>query len=432
MTDRQASTLATRIVVATILVALVAVGVAAAVSVPLISGSAEAQARETLRHDADLLVGATGGPAGLPRRPLARRVVSARGVEVVVVTQRGAGPGADAVDVAALRAGRDVSDVRDRASVRTLVEGRADGAGGGVVLYQPVASAPDIGVQTRRRLVLSLFVCLAAASAATRMATGDRDVRVDERGPREVAEVAQALNGLAVALATSEAREREFLLSVSHELRTPLTAVQGYAEALADGTVGGDDVAGAGRTVLAEARRLDRLIGDLLDLARLGAADFRLDLTVVDVGDLVERASVVWRHRAARHGVEVRVEASGAAVLAWADATRLRQIVDGLLENALRVTPSGAPIVLAARTDDLAALVEIRDGGPGLTSDDLAVAFEPGVLHARYRGVRQVGTGVGLALASRLATRMGGSISAAAAPEGGAAFTVRLPLGSPA
>ena len=87
----------------------------------------------------------------------------------------------------------------------------------------------------------------------------------------------------------------------------------------------------------------------------------------------------------------------------------MRQIIDGLAENALRVTPAGAPIVLAVRAEPDAAVVEVRDGGPGLSDDDLAVAFERGVLYERYRGVRQVGTGLGLALVAGLARRLGGS-----------------------
>jgi two-component system, OmpR family, sensor kinase len=111
------------------------------------------------------------------------------------------------------------------------------------------------------------------------------------------------------------------------------------------------------------------------------------------------------------------------------DPSRLRQVLDGLFDNALRVTPPGAPVVLAVRAEPaLGALVaEVRDGGPGLTDDDLAVAFTQGVLHQRYRGVRQVGTGLGLAIVHSLVTRLGGRVEAGHAAEGGARFTVLLP-----
>ncbi len=114
--------------------------------------------------------------------------------------------------------------------------------------------------------------------------------------------------------------------------------------------------------------------------------------------------------------------------MALTDPMRVRQIIDNLAENALRVSPPGSVMVLAIRREGDWGVVEVRDSGPGLTDDDIAVAFEPGVLHERYRGVRPVGTGLGLALVGRLAHGLGGSAEAGRAAEGGARFTVRLPL----
>ncbi|MBO0877654.1 MAG: HAMP domain-containing histidine kinase, partial [Pseudonocardia sp.] len=269
-----------------------------------------------------------------------------------------------------------------------------------------------------------------AAAAADRLASGDRNIEVRPEGPTEVARLAHSLNTLTSALHTSEARQREFLLSVSHELRTPLTAVKGYAEALADRVVTGDAAAEAGRTVLAESTRLERLVNDLLDLARSGTADFPIDIVPVNLTAIMTEAAEVWSTRCAESDVTLRTELPDMPHEAHTDPTRLRQIVDGLMENALRVTPAGAPIVLAMRRDPDNAkdlLVEVRDGGPGLTPEDRAVAFQRFALYQRYRGVRQVGTGLGLALVHTLATRIGATASADAAPEGGASFRIRLP-----
>jgi two-component system sensor histidine kinase BaeS len=111
----------------------------------------------------------------------------------------------------------------------------------------------------------------------------------------------------------------------------------------------------------------------------------------------------------------------------------VRQILDGLFENALRVTPRGEPIILSVRAEpELATvLLEVRDGGPGLTDADLAVAFERSVLYERYRGIRQVGTGLGLAIVDGLTHRLGGTVEAGHSAEGGARFTVRLPASGP-
>jgi two-component system sensor histidine kinase BaeS len=180
--------------------------------------------------------------------------------------------------------------------------------------------------------------------------------------------------------------------------------------------------------VLGEARRLDRLVSDLLDLARLGALDFRIDLQPVDLTALVQAAGEVWRARCEAVGVVGRTDLPRHPVHCVTDPTRVRQILDGLAENALRVTPAGRPVLLGLYETPAAAVLQVRDGGPGLSEADLPVAFERSVLYERYRGVRQVGTGVGLALVQGLATRLGGTAYAGRAPEGGACFTVRLPL----
>ncbi|HEY0699900.1 MAG TPA: HAMP domain-containing sensor histidine kinase, partial [Micromonospora sp.] len=269
-----------------------------------------------------------------------------------------------------------------------------------------------------------------AATAAARLRAGHRDVRVPVEPPDEVADLARALNDLAAALATSEGRQREFLLSVSHELRTPLTALRGYAEALADGVVDASGAQRAGQTMLTEAEHLDRLVSDLLALARLEAADFPLEPVPVDLGPLVADAARSWQPRYAAAGIVLGTELPAGPVSAYTDPGRIRQVVDGLLANALRVVPPGSPVVVAARPADDAptgGVVEVRDGGPGFTDDDLAVAFERGALHQRYQGVRKVGSGLGLALAAGLVRRLGGRIEAGHAAEGGARFTVRLP-----
>jgi two-component system OmpR family sensor kinase len=102
-------------------------------------------------------------------------------------------------------------------------------------------------------------------------------------------------------------------------------------------------------------------------------------------------------------------------------------VLDALADNAVRVCPAGSTLVLAAREDEDAVVLEVRDSGPGLTDDDLGRAFEPGVLHDRYATTRTGGQGLGLALVHRLVTRLGGSVHAGHAIEGGVGFTVALP-----
>ena len=168
-----------------------------------------------------------------------------------------------------------------------------------------------------------------------------------------------------------------------------------------------------------------------MELARLEADDFRLDPVPVDLAALAADAGPVWAARCADAGVRFGLQAAPTAVVR-ADPRRLRQVVDGLAENALRVTPRGAPLVVATGGDATASWLQVRDGGPGFAPEDYPVVFERGVLHDRYRGRRPVGSGgVGLALVHGLVVRMGATVFAAPAPEGGACFTVTFPVAAP-
>ncbi|HEY6798565.1 MAG TPA: HAMP domain-containing sensor histidine kinase [Kineosporiaceae bacterium] len=270
------------------------------------------------------------------------------------------------------------------------------------------------------------------AGAARRMSAGERRLAVPAEGPAEVAAVADALGTLSRALAASEERQRRFLLAVSHELRTPLTAVVGYAEALQDGATPPAEVPRAASVIVTESARLQRRVEDLLALARLEADDFRLEPAPADVGALVRAAAAAWAPRGSAAGVVLSVDVPASGPVVVTDGERVRQVVDVLVDNALKVVTAGCPLILACRgTPDGGARVEVRDGGPGLAPEDLAVAFERGRLTERYRGRRPVGSGVGLALVGELARRMGGSAHAAAAPEGGVAFSVCLPPAPP-
>lgn len=456
------STLTGRAVITTTLAALAAVLITAVVAFPLAIKAANADGRAELRGKRDLVVDLIGGRlnATFGDGEVVIRRLRKQGTQVYVIRKGQAAPAGLPDRIVSAIAATD-QPVSDRAMVNgqmMLIEGQGLGNGNGIVLAQePVQGTAR---QVWNRLWLALVVGLAggalaglllarrlakpfrnAATAARRLRAGDRSVRLPVGSPAEAEDLSRALNELTEALATSEGRQRDFLLSVSHELRTPLTSIRGYAEAIADGVVGPDEARQAGQTMLAEAEHLDRLVADLLALARLEAADFPLEFTEVDLNTLVRGAYDAWRPRCEGNGVPLRIELPGRPVPTWSDPGRLRQVVDGLLENALRVVPRGAPIVLALRENVVAGRVgdragrpvrfaelELRDGGPGFTDEDLAVAFERGAMYHRYRGVRKVGSGLGLALAARLVRRLGGQIEAGHAVEGGARFTVRLPV----
>jgi two-component system sensor histidine kinase BaeS len=440
-------TLTGRAVLVTAATAVVAVIVTALVAVPIAVRSVNTQIRAELMDKTVLAVESL-----TDERPAARKRITdrlrAQDIEIYLIRNgRVDRDGLPPRVVRRVLAGETV-DIRAPVGDRlSFIAGRPlPGVASGVVLTRGVASGIALRVLggvwvallagllggILAGALLARFVARPirlAAAAAGRLSAGDRSVRIVRAGPAEAVRLADAFNQLAAALQTSEGRERDFLLSVSHELRTPLATIRGYAEALADGVIAGAETAAAGTTVLAEAQRLDRLISDLLVLSRLEAADLPLDVTDVDLGELVRQAGQVWAARCADGGPALTVQTPDGPVTVGTDPGRIRQVLDGLCENALRVVPAGAPLVLAVRAGDDAGIIEIRDGGPGFTDDDLAVAFERGELNRRYRGVRKVGSGLGLALAARLVTRLGGRITAGHAPEGGAMFTVELPYG---
>lgn len=443
-----------RVVLVTAIAAGIAVLVAGLVALPLVRSSAESTARAQLDGLTNLVAVAIIQEQGQPVVPTALyQELRQRSIDAYVVTSPTATPpdGVTQEQVQLVTSGRPVSAVGESSTGSVYVEGRPVSAQSGVILVQPVSLAGGpvaallwriaiallvgllvavvVGVLAARRITRPLRV---AAVAAHRLGAGEREVEVPVSGPAEVAEIAEALNQLAFELGRSESRQRDFLLSVSHELRTPLTAIRGYSEALADGIVPAEDVPRTGAVLGLESARLDRLVTDLLDLARLRAETFRVSLAQVDLAHLLQEAAHVWADRGSRVDVAIRVEIGARALPVLTDGVRVRQMIDNLAENAMRVAPHGSVIVLALRVEQEWAVIEVRDGGPGLADADLADAFEPGVLHERYRGIRPGGTGLGLALVDRLAVMLGGSANVSIAPEGGACFTIRLPLGAAA
>jgi two-component system, OmpR family, sensor kinase len=450
------TSLAGRITAACLLVAVVAVAAAGLVAVRLVAVTARSVTRDVLAQQADVVAAQLADSGGnLRGRGVGMRrvveVLRGQDVTVVLVTSRGTsgagllGPALASAGVGRVLDGQPLSTTVPLGGSSYLVEARPTAAGGFALVRASDAGPIGSGL-VRRNLTVALLVGVAVAvavglvvgqllarplrrtaAAARTLRSGRRDVRVPVAGPAEVSDVAGAVNELADALAHSEERQRLFLLSVSHELRTPLTAVRGFAESLADGVVAGDDAAHAGQVIVREAERLDRLVSDLMELARLEADDFRLDPVPVDLAALAADAATVWAARSTDADVCFALR-TAPTVPVHADPRRLRQVVDGLAENALRVTPAGAPLVVATGGDEAGSWLQVRDGGPGLAPEDYAVVFERGALHDRYRGQRPVGSGgVGLALVHGLVTRMGGTIRAAAAPEGGACFTVAFP-----
>ncbi len=266
-----------------------------------------------------------------------------------------------------------------------------------------------------------------AAAATQRIAGGDLATRmpVSSSDMPEFGALATAINAMGDSLARARDQQRQFLLSVSHDLRTPLTSIRGYADAVADGTT--DDVAGAVRVIAVEARRLERLVQDLLDLARLDAQRFSLRSSAVDVREVVDRALERFGPEAATASIGLnRLGAPPVPLVAVTDPDRLLQVLSNLLENAFRYARSS--IGLGVRAEAGQVIMWVDDDGPGIAPDELARVFEPHVSSDRA-GSRRSGSGLGLAIVAELAAAMGGGARAESpvGPGGGTRMVVWLP-----
>jgi two-component system sensor histidine kinase BaeS len=440
---RLLGSLGARFVLVTFAVALIAVLVTALVAVQVVQTVEQNQARQQLKAQAAALVAsgrAAGGRVGVVGDRFA--VVSPDG------TVTGAARGTVSAEVVRkLQHGESVSATTTLNGKDAVLVGIPGPNGGGIVGVRKVSDIAAGDAELLRGILLALAIGLAVATAAgvllarllarplrrladvaQALAGGWRRVEIEPQSVAEIDDIAQALRTLDRALATSEDRQREFLLSVSHEIRTPLTAIRGYAEALADGVIPAGEVAEAGRTLSAESERLRRFLDDLLELARLEAEDFTIKRQHFDARDTVGAVVRAWAGAAGGADVVLRAELQDGPVPVDTDEMRLRQILDGLVENALRVAPAGTEIVITGGVSRQGMVeLAVRDRGPGLSPEDTAVAFDRGTLHARYRGARPVGTGLGLSIARALATRLGGWINVAAVEGGGTEFRVALP-----
>jgi signal transduction histidine kinase len=274
---------------------------------------------------------------------------------------------------------------------------------------------------------LTAFVLAAAvarpikrvAQASRRLAVGDRPGPLPVKGSDEVASLAVAFNQMADELDRAKDAERSFLLSVSHELKTPLASIRGHGEALLEHVI---DVNKASGVIIQEAKRLERLVRDLLDLARLNQRAFAVRRQTVDLSGLVKEAARRHEPEARRVGVTLVTHAAAPAP-ATGDPDRVLQVLSNLIENALRSTPAGGAITVTAAPGELT----VADTGPGLAPEDLPRAFERFFLYGRYGKNQAAGTGLGLAIVKELTEAMDGSVTVQSRPNEGTSFFVSLP-----
>ncbi len=265
---------------------------------------------------------------------------------------------------------------------------------------------------------------LQLARASDEIATGNYGVRVPVGAkPNEIGHLAERFNEMAARLGATEERERQFLMSVSHELRTPLTAIRGHVDALRDGVIDEPElVEGSLEIVAAEAHRLERLVGDIVDLAKLRAHRFTVQSEEVDMARLVEQAYGAFADEARRREIDYRLAAPEVAPTIMTDGDRVLQVITNFLKNAFRWAPDGSVIDVSLDAADGWVSVAVSDQGPGISIVDQERIFSPFISRDSQ------GTGLGLPIARELAGVLGGSIAVESTLGEGSTFSVRLPV----
>jgi len=298
----------------------------------------------------------------------------------------------------------------------------------GVLIVGTVLASVLIFGPARRRL-------RALESAARRLGSGDLSARAPERGGDEIASVATAFNAMAVdlsaraeALAVSDRTRRQLLADVSHELTTPVTAMRGYLETLTMPELTLDEATRARYlTIISdETARLEHIIGDLLDLARLEGGGGSLEFEPVPVEHLFDR--VCARHERACQTAHITISASiqRGAEMVLGDQDRLEQALQNLAANAIRYAPEGSTLRLCARRVHDTVAISIADEGPGIPPEHLPHIFDRFYKAEASRAGHSGGSGLGLSIVKAIIERHHGQISVTSAP-GHTTFDVVLP-----
>ncbi len=266
----------------------------------------------------------------------------------------------------------------------------------------------------------------ALTAAAHRLSQGDLTQRVAVQGKDELASLGLAFNHMADSLQSSQENRRAMTADIAHELRTPLAVQRANLEALQDGiyTLTPQNLA----PILEQNQMLTRLVDDLRILALVDAGQLNLERTLTDLPALVEQSIARFRPQAQANHISVTLHALSACPPVLLDSMRIEQVLWNLLSNALRYIPAGGEISLNLACADQYIELTVHDSGPGIPAEALELIFERFYRADRSRSRLEGGSGLGLAIARQLAEAHGGTLTAANHPQGGAVFTLRLPL----
>lgn len=269
------------------------------------------------------------------------------------------------------------------------------------------------------------------ATAAVAIAQGDYEQRLPLRGPDEVQRVAGSFNAMSAQVSATRQSQRDFVANVSHDLKTPLTSIRGWSQAMQDGTAATDQERHRAAAVIhGEATRMERMVDQLLDLARIESGQLELDREAIQLGQLLEEVRQRFAARAAEGHIDLNLEIQDSAEVIG-DRDRLLQVLSNLVENALVHTPPKGQIHLRLKAHGQHAVeLQVEDTGTGIAEKDLERIFERFYQTDKARvSSGQRGSGLGLAIVKELVEAHGGAVTVSSAVGRGTTFYIRLPIG---
>lgn len=260
--------------------------------------------------------------------------------------------------------------------------------------------------------------------AAKKISQGKYDQRIPVTGPREVKGLAVSFNQMAEQIKRSQQQLRHFVADVSHQLKSPLTSIQGFAQAILDGTAGDDDTRLKAATIINdESTRMRRQVDELLELARMQSGQLKMAREAVDVSELLEQCREIFTVQAEEKGVLLKVGTEN-LLTTVGDIDRLEQVFSNLLDNAIKNSPAGGEVnIIGRRIEANSVEIKVVDDGPGIPPEQLPYVFER---FYQAGGVR-TGVGLGLAIAKEIVIAHEGTIEANSEPGEGTEFVVILP-----
>lgn len=270
------------------------------------------------------------------------------------------------------------------------------------------------------------------AKAAEEIAAGNYDQQLDISAPTEVARLAKSFNSMSRRVKATLQSQRDLVANVSHDLKTPLTSIQGFSQALLDGTASDDAAQKRAASIIhEEAGRMRRLVEELLDLARLEAGEVTLARELVNVAELLRDCAARFDPQSRQGSVALDVETPLSLPPVVGDLDRLGQVFGNLLDNALkhaRHAPGGGRVTISAAEENGRIVCSVTDNGPGIPARDLSRVFERFYQVDKSRARRESGVGLGLAIAQQIVQAHGGQIGVESVEGLGTRFRVELPV----